>query len=162
MAKPTGKEMMVKREQPHNLCVPPQGGKPHWVESNERHNWFAQIDGVKQKLTNWVCPLHRGEVSELPPSTEEVKRQEIRKADKAADHEIKDEALTKKWGPMRKVTAHLGGGSATTEQVKLECGHQRAATKGVTEVRCAKCKPKAVAPTSTAKAKRKPKKGTKS
>jgi hypothetical protein len=144
MAKPKTTET---RKAPHELPSLYCTTGRHWVETMERDPSLTFADDGTFSSSGpgrraWICPLDRGEVKELPPSTAEVVKKEIHRADLAADREIKDQALTRKWGPLRKVAERLGGGSATTEQVKLDCGHQRAATKGVDEARCAKCRPK--------------------
>ena len=139
MAKPKNKEMRaVKKALPSILCCRCR----MWVESLERDPSTPQFYGSTEKPRAWVCPACRGEVPANPPSFDDVRKAEIKKADRAMTHEVKDQVQTAKRGPLRKVVEHLGGGSATTERGKLECGHECAIPKDADEYRCRKCKPK--------------------
>lgn len=122
------KTVVVVKEPPSQFC----GKCRLWIETDERHNAFSEIDGVKQRVSLWLCPECRGEAKPGEPVVEAP-----RGAKTQADV-VKEE----KYGPLRRIAEVIGEGSATTAKGRLECGHECAVPRGATFYRCRKCRKK--------------------
>lgn len=115
----------VKRELPSLECHKCR----RWVVTQEKHNGFASVDGVPQKVSVWTCPACRGEAGAVVVEA----RAPVTQGDINRDE---------KYGPMRhvlEVVERAGGHVA-----RLECGHERSVHNLKTpHQRCRKCRPKA-------------------
>jgi len=114
----------VKKELPSLYC----GGCKQWIVTQESHNMFAVIHGVKTAVVVWKCPACRGETGAVV----EVARGPVSGADVS-----KDERL----GPYRAVkrdTVKLNP-SGKTARADLECGHNICVVPDATTARCKKC-----------------------
>ena len=116
---------IVKREPPSLFCT----GHRAWIETNEVHNLFSEVDGVKAKVLVWRCPACRGDA---PPEAAVVARGPVTGADLS-----KDERL----GPWRAVVGAIvlnGGGKSGVAQ--LACAHAACVAPKSKGVRCKKCR----------------------
>jgi len=119
------KPALVKPELPSIYC----GKCRRWVESQEKINLFATVDGAKKKVLVWLCPECRGEA---PPGTV-VEAREVTQADVSRDERL---------GPYQSVVAgtvvlNPGGKTART---KLSCGHEACVLPDAKKARCRKCR----------------------
>lgn len=117
--------VVVKREKPSLFCE-----KCHrWVETNETHNVFSSVDGVRQPLAVWRCSVCRGDA---PPDSVVVARGPATGADVS-----KDERL----GPYRDIAGEIVlNVSGKSGRVTLTCGHGACVAPGASGVRCKKCR----------------------
>jgi len=129
VASPAAKPDMAK-ELPSNYCHACR----RWIESQERVNLFASVDGVAAKVGVWTCPAYRGEstpvVEAHAPATQ---------ADVARDERL---------GPHRAVVEVVRyNDSGLTARARLECGHEACVVAGAkvapknvwTRARCRRC-----------------------
>lgn len=120
---------LPKKELPSLYC---HAGR-HWVETLEQDPFFLAAEDIAagKQPSIWTCPLHRGEVDELPPPTEVAVKQEARRASRAMTQQVKEGKRVDQKGPRRAVVALLArpGGkesSKSTAYGRLACGHEMA------------------------------------
>jgi RNase P subunit RPR2 len=122
-------EVAVKREAPSLYCHQCRT----WVESQEKVNLFASVDGARKHVGVWTCPPCRGETGPAAVVTSA-------RAPKTQADVSKDERL----GPYRSVqpgTAVLSA-SGKSSRVVLECGHKVSVLPSMDRARCRKCRGK--------------------
>ncbi len=121
------REVAVKREAPSLYCHQCR----QWVETQERHNMFARVDGALKPVTVWTCPVCRGDAAPAPRAVEPFRTQ----ADVS-----KDERL----GPYRSVQpgTAVASPSGKSSRVMLECGHKSSVLPFMDKSRCRKCRVK--------------------
>jgi hypothetical protein len=118
--------VIVEREEPSLFCEKCR----RWVDTNETHNMFSAVDGVRQPLAVWRCPACRGDA---PPESVDAPHAPATGADIS-----KDERL----GPYRAVINIIKvNASGKTARAALACGHECCALPDATKARCRKCRP---------------------
>lgn len=119
--------VVVRRELPSIFCAKCR----RWVESQERVNPFATVDGVKVPISVWRCPECRGEA----PVGTAFEAREVTQADISRDE---------RFGPYRDVPAGavaLNPGGRSGRAV-LVCGHSITVLPNIKRARCRKCRPR--------------------
>lgn len=116
--------VLVKKELPSNYCHKCR----RWVESQEKINLFATVDGAKRRILLWTCPECRGDA----PRGTAVEARAVTAADMARDERL---------GPYRAILADttvLNPGGKTA-RADLVCGHNVCVLPDATKARCRKC-----------------------
>jgi hypothetical protein len=103
-----------------------------WVESQERAEMFATVDGAPRSLVVWICSECRGDAV---PGEVKVAREPETGADALREE---------RHGPYRDVVAgtFVMGVSGKSGRARLSCGHDYTVLPAAKRQRCSKCKPK--------------------
>jgi hypothetical protein len=101
-----------------------------WIESQEKVQMFASVDGKTTRPALWTCPECRGEAEVAVEAHAPVTQGDI----------ARDERL----GPYRAVKASTVklNPSGKTARATLECGHEACVVPNATKTRCRKCRAK--------------------